>query len=287
MDCKDRKGQIISANEDQDKFLEKLYTTKIGRGCVKVLIKPGISKLGGWVLDKRISKVAINSFIKNNHIQMEDYEKKDFDSYNDFFMRKIKADRRPVDIERNHLISPCDSKLSVYKITEDAKFIIKDTEYSMESLTRSKKLADKYKNGYLLLFRLTVDDYHRYCYVDNGEKSENYRIDGVFHTVNPLANDQYPIYKENTREFSFLKSENFGTLMMMEVGALMVGRIVNYHQEKTVQRGEEKGRFEFGGSTIILCIKEGKVRVDEDILINSDEGIETKIKYGEKIAEKK
>ncbi|OYP54363.1 phosphatidylserine decarboxylase, partial [Lachnotalea glycerini] len=106
---------------------------------------------------------------------------------------------------------------------------------------------------------------------------------GVYHTVNPLANDVIPIYKENTREFSIIKSENFGNILTMEVGALLVGRIVNYHEKANVRRGEEKGKFEFGGSTIILCLEKGRVIIDEDILANSLNGVETVVKMGEKI----
>ena len=80
------------------------------------------------------------------------------------------------------------------------------------------------------MFRLCVEDYHRYIYVDDGVKSENVKIPGVLHTVNPVANDSFPIYKENAREFSLLCSENFGTVLMMEVGAMMVGKIENRHQ---------------------------------------------------------
>ena len=286
MRCKDREGNFIGADDGQDKFLEKLYSSRIGRQMVKVLIRPSVSKAGGWFLDRKISTVAIKPFVKTNGISLEDYEKNRFDSYNDFFTRRVKAERRPVDMDSSHLIAPCDSKLTVYQITEDAEFTIKNTLYSMESLTRSKKLAEKYRGGYLLLFRLTVDDYHRYCYVDRGKKSGNHIINGVFHTVNPIANDHYPIYKENTRCISFLKSANFGTLMMIEVGALMVGKIVNYHEEQMVERGEEKGRFEFGGSTIILCLKKDKAVIDDDILENSRLGIETKVRYGEKIGKK-
>ena len=70
---------------------------------------------------------------------------------------------------------------------------------------------------------------------------------------------------------------------MMEVGALLVGRIVNYHERKEVKRGEEKGRFEFGGSTVILCLEKNRAVIDEDILLNSSRGIETIVKMGEKI----
>ncbi|KIR02814.1 Phosphatidylserine decarboxylase [Lachnospiraceae bacterium TWA4] len=259
----------------QTKILKFLYETRIGRLLLSILIKPRVSEIGGWLLNQKISKIAIKPFIKANHIDMSQYEDVNYQSYNDFFMRRIKLGARPIDRKESHLIAPCDSKLTVYPIHEDSSFCIKDTYYTMEELFHSKKLAKAYEGGQLLLFRLTVDDYHRYCYVDEGVKSKNYRIQGFFHTVNPLANDVYPIYKENTREFSLLKSKNFGIVLMMEVGALLVGKIVNYHQEKNVVRGEEKGRFEFGGSTVILCVKKNQVVVDEQILENSRDGIET------------
>lgn len=270
-------------NNSQEKCLKWLYETKTGRRVLKILIKPWVSKTVGRLLNARISKIAIKPFIKKNHIDMSQYERVKYDSYNDFFMRKIKKECRPIDMNRTHFIAPCDSKLSVYKIREDSRFCIKNTQYSMQSLFRNQTIADYYQNGYLLVFRLTVDDYHRYCYVDDGETSKNYKIPGVFHTVNPLANDVYSIYKENTREFSILKSKHFGKIAMMEVGALLVGKIVNYQEQGRVKRGQEKGRFEFGGSTVILCVKENVVKIDERILENSINNIETVVKIGEKI----
>lgn len=270
-------------NNSQEKCLKWLYETKLGRRVLKILIKPWVSKVVGRLLNARISKIAIKPFIKKNHIDMSQYESVKYDSYNDFFMRKIKKECRPIDKDGTHFIAPCDSKLSVYKIREDSRFCIKNTQYSMQSLFRNKAISDYYQNGYLLVFRLTVDDYHRYCYVDDGETSKNYKIPGVFHTVNPLANDVYPIYKENTREFSILKSKHFGKIAMMEVGALLVGKIVNYQEQGKVTRGQEKGRFEFGGSTVILCVKENVVKLDERILENSMNNIETVVKIGEKI----
>jgi phosphatidylserine decarboxylase len=143
-----------------------------------------------------------------------------------------------------------------------------------------------YAGGTMLVFRLTVDDYHHYCYVDDGIKTPNHHINGVFHTVNPIANDYYPIYKENTREYSLLKSKHFGDVLMMEVGALMVGKIVNYHNNADVKRGQEKGRFEFGGSTVVLCLQKGQAEIDNDIIANSAKGLETRVKLGEKIGYK-
>ena len=286
MVCKDRHGNIISNNEGQDEFLKKLYNKRIGRMLIKVLINPSISKLGGLLLNSRLSKLGIKPFITSNSINMDDYEDKNFKSYNDFFMRKIKEDKRKIENDSDILISPCDSKLMVYNISPKSQFTIKNTVYTMENLVKNEAIAKEYENGQLLLFRLTVDDYHRYCYIDNGIKSKNYRIEGLFHTVNPIANDHYPIYKENTREYSVLQSENFGNVLMMEVGALMVGKIVNYHENLEVKKGQEKGRFEFGGSTVIICLKEGQAIIDEDILNNTFDGIETKVQYGEKIGRK-
>ena len=134
------------------------------------------------------------------------------------------------------------------------------------------------------MFRLCVEDYHRYIYVDDGRVGETVRIPGVLHTVNPVANDKFPIYKENTREYSLLSSDHFGTILQMEVGAMMVGKIQNRHvRGDRVYRGQEKGNFAFGGSTVILMTSQGAVDPDKDILVNSMRGIETKVKLGERV----
>ncbi len=285
MKCKDRNGNFIENNDSQDKLLRNLYETKGGRNLLKILTRRFVSDLGGFFLNTRLSTLAIDSFIKNNNIDISEYDGSPYKSYNDFFIRKIKDGARTIDNEPTHFISPCDSKLTVYKIYEGGSFNIKSNFYTFLSLTRSKALSEKFAGGYLLIFRLSVDDYHRYSYVDNGLKSKNYTIDGCYHTVNPIASDIMPIYQENQREYSVLKSENFGEILMMEVGAMMVGKIVNYHGVKKVKRGMEKGRFEFGGSTVILAVQKDKIKIDEDIIINSFSGVETKVKLGEKIGE--
>lgn len=279
----DRKGNIIIEDSGQDKFLRRLYGSPAGRLILKFLIQPKISQVGGWLLSQKYSKILIKPFVQKNKINMSFYEEENYKSYNDFFIRKIRKECRPINEDASTFISPCDGKLSIYPVDEKKYFRIKNTDYTLDSLLRSSKLARKYKGGYVCIFRLTVDDYHRYCYVDNGKKSNNYRIQGVFHTVNPVANDAYPIYKENTREFSLLKSEHFKTILMMEVGALMVGRIVNYQEEDYVVKGQEKGRFEFGGSTIVLLVQKHAVKFDETLLENTENGYETIVKMGEQI----
>jgi len=284
MKLKFRDGTVIDRKDGQDSVLKILYGNMFGRLLLKILTMPALSKTAGFILSSRISCVLIKSFVKKYNIDMSQYEEANYKSYNEFFSRKIKADLRPVDTEPDHLISPCDSKLTVLPITDGRRFKIKNTEYTIDSLLKNGELAAEYAGGYLMIFRLTVDDYHRYCYVADGEKEENVFIPGVLHTVNPIANDYYPIYKENSREYSILHSKVFGDIVMMEVGALLVGRIVNHHAACRVFRGQEKGYFQFGGSTVILVFKPGTVEVDADILENSRENTETAVKYGEKIA---
>lgn len=283
MKYKDRQGNILEDDKMQESAVRFLYGTYPGEGLLKILTHKGISKLAGAILSTKVSSVLIPYFVRRNKIKVRDYEMAGHRSFNDFFSRRLSPGARDVEFNSDVLISPADSKVMVYDCDEDAEFTIKDIKYSFAELTRSKKLAEVFAGGQLLVFRLSVDDYHRYCYVDSGDKSQNYRIPGILHTVNPTACEESAVYRENERVISLLKSENFGLIMMMEVGAMMVGKIINYEGPTYVRKGKEKGRFEFGGSTIILAFRKGTVEIDHDILLNSQQGLETKVKYGEKI----
>ena len=282
---KTRDGQLIEIQDTQDKFLTLLYGNLIGRCFVKILTMPWISKLGGAVLSTGLSALAIPSFIRNNQIDMSQFEDVKYRNYNEFFMRKIKPEARVVDMDENHLISPCDCKLTVLPVEKDGRFMIKQTSYTLQSLLKDEKEAEHYLGGTLCIFRLTVDDYHRYCYVDDAEVIRKAQIPGILHTVNPIANDVYPIYKENTREYCVLFNKKLKRHLMMEVGALMVGKIVNHPTDSQVRRAQEKGHFMFGGSTVIMVFEKGAVNIDKDILENSENDIETVVRYGMKIGE--
>lgn len=279
----DRQGNIAADDNGQDKLLDKLYNTSIGRVLTSMLIRPSVSKLCGRILDTKFSTIIVPKFCKANNVDLSLYEKQTFDSFNDFFTRKIKKELRPVDMDKKTLVSPCDSRLSMYKIDSDSEFVVKDTKYTVASLLRDSRLAKEYEGGYIGIFRLCVDDYHRYHYIDNGIKGRERIIHGVYHTVNPVANDVYPIYKENSREYCIHRTENFGDVIVMEVGALLVGKIVNNPDICKTVRGEEKGYFEYGGSTIILMFKKNTIIPDEDIMVNTANNCETKVRLGEKI----
>ena len=277
MDYIDLQGKKVSNITNQDKLLSFLYTNIFGHMLLKPLIQPQVSKLAGRYLSSAHSKWLISKFIERNEIDMDIYEECDYSSFNDFFTRKIKPDCRPVPEDLDVLISPCDCLATVYPIQENTTFSIKNTEYTLRSLLRSPRLAKRFRGGYAYVLRLTVEDYHRYLYSVSGKQSKNYHIDGTFHTVNPIANDYLPIYKENTREYTVIHSKEFGDVLQMEVGALLVGKISNHKQSTVVTRGEEKGFFEYGGSTIVVLTQKGRVTPRSDLLTNSKNGYETKV----------
>ncbi len=266
--------------------LRFLYNTAVGRFILKPLTSRALSKLCGKFLDSRTSIPLIKGFVKKNNIDLSDYYSDNFSCFNDCFCRKIKPDLRPIDQEKSHLISPCDGLLSAYKITKDTVLPIKQSSYTISSLLNDENKAEKFTDGLCLVFRLCVNHYHRYCYLDNGKKSENVFIPGKLHTVRPIALERYDVFIRNCREYTFLETDNFGTVAQIEVGAMLVGKIKNHHNIYTFSRGEEKGMFLYGGSTVVLLLEKDKVKLYEKYLSNTEKDIETPVKMGECIGEK-
>ena len=270
----------------QERILSALYDHAAGRMVLKVLTAPWVSKAGGRLLSTRASRVIVGPFARKSGIDLGEYLGAPYKSFNDFFSRRIRPELRPIPEDRDLFISPCDSRLTALPIGSDSRFTLKGTEYTLSSLLRNEELAEKFSGGWCLIFRLCVDDYHRYCYVADGEKEENVFIPGGLHTVNPIACDHYPIYKENAREYSVLHTADWGDILMMEVGALMVGKIVNHHGAAHVSRGQEKGYFQFGGSTVVLLVEKDRLILNDPYPENSARGIETRVRYGQPIGRK-
>ncbi|MCL2442430.1 MAG: phosphatidylserine decarboxylase [Treponema sp.] len=263
-----------------------LYNSLPGRILLKLLVKNTVSRFAGVLMKSSASKRFITRFIKQNNIDMDEYENVNYKSFNDFFIRKIKNGNRPFSDNINDIIAPCDGKLTIYPITPDGSFIVKNSIFTIESLLMDKNLADEFKDGICLIFRLTPDDYHRYIYIDDGEIISAKKIKGVLHTVRPIAFDKYKVYKQNTREYTVQQTKNLGKVIQMEVGALFVGRISNHIKGHTFKRGDEKGMFEFGGSTIVLMFQKNTVELNKSIYENTLLKKETIVKMGNKIGEK-
>jgi len=217
---------------------------------------------------------------------MEEYRTVSFKSFDDFFIREIKDGLRSFPDNDIDVPSPCDGRLTVYQITHDSVFSIKNSRYSVPDLLQNPELADEFSNGVCLIFRLSPDDYHRYCYIDDGEIITRKSIKGKLHTVKPIACQTLDVFCQNSREYTILETKTFGKIIQMEVGALLVGKICNHNISNSFKRGEEKGMFRFGGSTVILLFKKEVITVDCAIYETTGQGMETIVKMGSRIGGK-
>ena len=267
----DRKlKKVIDVKHFGESKLNTIYKNKL---LTRILTSKIISKIYGINNKTKLSKKKISKFIKDNNIDMSLYEKKDYKSFNDFFIRRLKK----INIDKG-FISPCNGKLLVYKIDDKLKVNIKGLDYSIEELLND--IID-YSNSYIFIYRLALDDYHRFHYIDDGKRIKRVKIKGRLHTVSSSSNN-YKIYKENEREYSILQTKHYGKIIYMEVGALLVGKIINYDLNK-FKKGEEKGYFLPGASTVIIIAK--NIKVDKDILKYSKQNIETLVHVGERVGE--
>lgn len=279
----DREAKTISKDKQYGSiYLNFLYNNILGRVILKLIICPAFSKIYGKYNNMSISKKKVDTFIKKYNIDTNEYEKKEYSSFNEFFTRKRKAIY--YDKEKNNFIAPADSKLMVYKIKDDMTIKIKQSIYTIEELIEDQMNLEQFKNGNCLVFRLSMDDYHRYCYIDDGTIEKIKIIKGKLHTVSSISN-KHKVYSQNTRICNYMTTDNFDKIIYIEVGALLVGKINNYNKNK-YNKGDEKGYFELGGSTIVILTND-KIKIDNDIIEYSNKGIETKVKYGERIGELK
>lgn len=274
-----------------EKLLNWLYDSKNTNFLNIVAKKKFFSYIYGKYCDTNLSTSKIKSFVENFNININESLKSidKFTSFNDFFTRKLKSDSRTICGNENILISPADSRVLAFENIDINKIVqIKGSNYSFKELLNSDKLCEKYKDGNCIIFRLCPTDYHRFHFVDGGVCTETNKINGYYYSVNPIALKKIPgLFCKNKREWSILKSNNFKDILYMEVGATCVGTIVQtYTPNEEVSKGQEKGYFKFGGSTVILFFEKNTISFDKDILKQSELGYETKVLIGEKIGEK-
>ena len=270
---------IENPEESGQKTLELLYNSLGGRVFLQTIAaRPWFSDLLANYHKSTWSHKDIVPFIQKHDIKVcPNCANKHYKTFNDFFIRKKKVN---VDLTKNVLVSPADSKMRFFQISDDLRIKIKGTTYSIADILGSEVDAQAFKNGTCIVFRLSVDDYHRYHYIDNGRLLGTYKINGELHTVRPIA-EQYGVYARNTRVINMFETENFGKVAQIEVGALLVGKIVN-HFHPFFKKGEEKGYFEYGGSTIVMLFNKD-IKFDDDIIQMNNLGVETKVCAGERI----
>ncbi|TFK32508.1 phosphatidylserine decarboxylase-domain-containing protein [Crucibulum laeve] len=210
-----------------------------------------------------------------------------FKNFNQFFYRKLKASARPVERPDDpyRLVSVADCRLMTFEtVNEATRLWIKGREFTVTRLLGEnyKGQAEKYAGGAVGIFRLAPQDYHRFHSPVDGTIGPMTYIAGEYYTVNPQAiRTALDVYGENARKIVPIDSPQFGRVMAVCVGAMMVGSIETTVQEgEQVNRGQEFGYFAFGGSTIVLLFEKGVLEWDEDLLINGRASLETLVRVG-------
>lgn len=286
-------GEIKEEKVMGEGALKFLYYNPFGSLLLNTVVKRKfLSEIYGKKMNKPESKMKIAGFIKEMNIDMNDYARdiNEYKSFNDFFYRELKTGARTIDRTESVLVSPADGKILAYEnLKEKDKFFVKGSEFTLEEFFSDKELAKKYEDGTFVIVRLAPADYHRFHFPATGKISETKKIKGYYYSVSTHAiKRNFRIFCENKREYAILSTKKFGDIAMIDVGATMVGSIVQTYKENSfVEKGDEKGYFLFGGSTCILVFEKDKIQVDEDIIENTKNGMETRIYMGEKIAHEK
>ncbi len=284
----DRKnGELRQENVPGVGILNWLYATGSGKLALHLLFKRKlVSALGGWYMNTRHSAKRIPSFVEEHGIDLNEFQistTKEYKSFNDFFCRKLKKDAR---VMGEHLISPADGKILVFATLKDVNtFFIKGSEFTLTRFLQNDELAIRYAEGSMAIVRLAPPDYHRYHFPASGIASEPTKIRGHYFSVSPLAlRGSLEIFCENKREYCTLATKEYGDMLIADVGATMVGSIIQTYSPGQVKKGDEKGYFAFGGSTLVLLFEKGKVQFDKDLISNTEKCLETTVRVGETIA---
>ena len=250
-----------------------------------------VSKLYSFYEKSFLSRRKIKKFVKRYNINMDDYiiPKGGFSSFDDFFTRKLKPGARKIDFSKNSFVAPADSNLLIIpEIKNETRFFVKSKKFCLKTFLGDEKIAQEFAGGILFIFRLTPHDYHRFHFPCDGIPQKTVFLNGSLESVHPIAYKAglMPL-QENERYRTVIKTDLFGKMVFVSVGAMLVGKVTNtYEENKPHKKGDEIGYFSYGGSTVIVLLKPNSIKITrEDILENSKNNIETKVKLGQKIGE--
>lgn len=245
-----------------------------------------VSRLYGYFQKRKESRKKIAPFIREYEVDVSEFldPVESFQSFNEFFTRKLKPEARPIDPRQGTLILPADGRYLVFpKIEQSDGFYVKGQPFCLETLLNSSALARRFAGGSMAIARLCPADYHRFHFPCDAIPSRAEKIGGHFYSVNPIALRSRPsIFWENKRFLTELETERFGTILYLEVGAACVASVTQvYLPGSHVKKGEEKGFFSFGGSTLLLLFEKGRISFSKDLAENSAQGLETLGRLGQ------
>lgn len=284
-------GKVETEHPFASGFLYWSYNTSSGRMLTNyILSRRIISKIYGWAAKKKFSRRFITPFVKRNNICKDTIKDNlgSFNSFNSFFIRDINSSDRPIHDDESCLISPADGKILAYRtINTDETFQIKRNLFNLSKFLNNPELTDEFSGGSMVIIRLALTDNHHFIFPDSGFVYQPIRINGkLFAGGSYSLHRPIPFYTENQREITLINSDHFGLIAQVEIGAFTVGSIKQtFKPNSYINKGERKGYFELGGSTVVILFKKDALKIDHDLIINTQKGIETKVNLGEKIGQ--
>lgn len=290
---KDRETDTLKEEKVYGKFfLECLYGTGLVSKIFSIIALPLFARLSIFskiygMLQKSVkSREKIAPFIKDFQVDPSEFvmPPNQFRTFNDFFIRKLKPEARPFADGDNIAILPTDGRYLVFPdISRSEGFYVKGKKFDLHLLIRDEFLFELYKKGSMVIARLCPTDYHRFHFPFACTPGKAKRINGPLYSVNPLAlRNRIRTLNENKRMLTELKTEAFGKVLWIEVGATCVGAIKQtYTPGRSYQKGDEKGYFEFGGSCLLFFFQENKIEFATDLITSSKDHIEVKGKLGQ------
>ena len=271
-------------------FLRFMYQHWMGKALLPLIARGAwFSKLYGFVQKRGLTKKKVAPFIEKFGIDASEFEKRDFCSFNDFFTRRLKSDARPIEADSNVLTIPADGRyLVIEDLSQTDGIWVKGKTFDLTELLGDEELATRYRDGAVVIARLCPVDYHRFHFPCACQPGPPKLINGPLYSVSPLAlKKNIAIFHENKRVITELDSDVFGKIQCVEVGATNVGSIVQTHEANLpVEKGAEKGYFEFGGSCLMLFIEKGRVQFEKDLIKYSKQKIEVRALMGQPLARK-
>ncbi len=279
-----------------DGMVKFAYGNPLGRLLGSVIASKMVSRWYGTMQDSPKSAQKVAPFIKNFNIPIEQYQKgsypdnpieSSYQSFNEFFIRQFRDGQRTFTTNEHEMGACSEARYFGHeRMTDELTIPVKGSMLRAVDLIGDAALAQDFVGGPLMVARLCPVDYHRYHYPDAGKTLQAFSIAGDLHSVNPLAlKYRQDIFIKNERRVAILDTEHFGKLAYIEVGATMVGKIVqSFDESKSFHKGDEKGYFLFGGSTVVVCGEAGKWSPASDMLEHTKQGIETYIHLGDVVA---
>lgn len=274
-----------------ERWLRWTYETVPGRLALHLLVKRALlSRYYGWRMTRPFSASQVLPFIVDYNLEAGEFVKSPFafKTFNEFFYRALKPGARPIAPGEKVAVLPADGRHLVFPKLDDTKgFYAKGQKFDLAAFIGDTALTVEFAGGAMVISRLCPVDYHRFHFPVAGQAGEARLINGWLYSVSPIALRRNLAYLwENKRMVTVIESAEFGRVLMVEIGATMVGSIFqSYVPGRPFAKGAEKGQFSFGGSCVVTLFQADRVRFDADLVKASAEGLEVYAKMGERLGE--